>query len=800
MKLVRTLQVGLAVMLLASGVASGAAVPPDRLDQAIARAKKWIYSRQRPGGRWEKDDQRQGSEHAQYVNMQGDTFGGYTALATYALLASGESPNDPRIKAAVRFLKQADIVGIYGIAMRCQVWLLIPHQSEEMKGLIRADAERLFAGLNDGSINPANNGLWDYLGRGPRVDHSVSQYGVLGLWACQQTGAIDVGSARWRLMEKAWRDGQHPEGGWDYGTVSDQTPSMTAAGLASLFIISDYLHADEGVACTGNTFDPWIDNGLAWLDRHFDRVGDNTYAMYGIERIGAASGYRYFGSRDWYNTLAAHLLKNQSEADGSFLAGDYSGAGELDSTCFALLFLSRGRAPVMMSKLDYHHVPPGAIRPTTQTASAPAGSPSTLPATLPALVHWNERPRDVANLAAWTGRQTETFLQWQIVNLAANPNDLHDAPVIYLSGNRDLDLTGFEAARVKRFIEEGGMLLGNADCGQAQFAHGFQRLGRRLFGGEFRELPADHPAFTHQQFPAARWRSRPRVLGLSNGVRELMVLIPDFDAARWWQSAAAKGPHEDAFELGTDLYQYSIDRQLWNKGASYIVRADPQIKATRSIRVARLAIGTNWDPEPGGWRRLAAVLQNQDEVDLSVFAAKTGDGTLATAQIAHLTGTTDFSLSAAARAEIQAFVRTGGTLVVDAAGGSLPFADAAERELRKLFGPGAVRGLAEPLPADHPVFRVPGHVIDSFSYRAWARLMSVGSLKKPRLRAIHNGTRIVVFFSREDLSAGLVGEPVDGIVGYSPQTATQIVQNILLYSVPGPTTRPASPADGAESH
>ena len=60
--------------------------------------------------------------------MQGDTYGGYTALGTYALLASGESPNDPRIKAAVEFLKQADIVGIYAVAMRCQVWLLIPHE------------------------------------------------------------------------------------------------------------------------------------------------------------------------------------------------------------------------------------------------------------------------------------------------------------------------------------------------------------------------------------------------------------------------------------------------------------------------------------------------------------------------------------------------------------------------------------------------------------------------------------------------------------------------------------------------
>jgi hypothetical protein len=34
--------------------------------------------------------------------------------------------------------------------------------------------------------------------------------------------------------------------------------------------------------------------------------------------------------------------------------------------------------------------------------------------------------------------------------------------------------------------------------------------------------------------------------------------------------------------------------------------------------------------------------------------------------------------------------------------------------------------------------------------------------------------------SREDLSAGLVGEQIDGIVGYTPDTATDIMRNIIL--------------------
>jgi len=56
-------------------------------------------------------------------------------------------------------------------------------------------------------------------------------------------------------------------------------------------------------------------------------------------------------------------------------------------------------------------------------------------------------------------------------------------------------------------------------------------------------------------------------------------------------------------------------------------------------------------------------------------------------------------------------------------------------------------------------------------------------MKAPRVQGItFAGGRVGVFFSREDLSAGLVGQPVDGIVGYDPHTATTIMSRIILYA------------------
>ena len=124
------------------------------------------------------------------------------------------------------------------------------------------------------------------------------------------------------------------------------------------------------------------------------------------------------------------------------------------------------------------------------------------------------------------------------------------------------------------------------------------------------------------------------MLALSNGVRELMVLLPSSDPARWWQTPNGADGHEDAYELGIDLYQYSIDRQLWNKGVTFIVHPDPQVQSSHKVTLARLAVGSNWDPEPGGWPRMAALLHNQDRLDLAVFAATPGQGSLAAARLA----------------------------------------------------------------------------------------------------------------------------------------------------------------------
>ena len=763
----------LAGLLAASAAGPARAATAADVDKAIAKGVKYLYSKQKPDGSWEavpKRDQKSGPP-----TELGGQWGGATALAAYALIAAGEDVHSPRLAKAIEWLKHADLVGVYALGTRCQVWLLMP-QTPETRKLISADAEELSHGFN-GNPKTKSGYLYGYLTNKKdlnEVDHSSSQFGVLGMWAAEQVKPESVSSGYWAQVEQRWVHDQQGDGGWYYrdapsgGLHEGTQASMTAAGVATLFITQDYTHPERMGKCDGNVTNPAIDKGLAYMASHLnDWVPGqaifgtpiqlySAYTLYGVERIGVASGLKYIGATDWYQWGADWCVAHQNPD------GEWTGPNDLDNSSFCLLFLARGRAPILINKVQY------------DDADGPnAGKPG----------RWNQRPRDVANLVRWAGRQTERDLNWQITNLKVADAELHDAPFLYLSGNQPLRLAADDKQKLKRFCQQGGMVLFNADCGggtgtaaaQQPFVASVSALAKTLFPDyEFRDLPASHPIYAEQFLPRG-WKRPPTIRGLSNGVRELMILLPD-DPAKAWQLRQTLGAgKEEAFQSMQDIILYATDkRPLRVKGSPFLVTPDEKVTATRTIKVGRLKYAGNWDPEPGGWPRLAAVLHNTQKVDLDVQPVELGKNALAAFAVVDLTGTTPVKLSAAQQEELKDYVTHGGTLVVDAAGGSTPFSSAAEALLNAMFP----RGLAAPLPPTDAVF----HRIDprlEVRYRTYAKAM-LGRLTVPQVKAITVAGRPGVYYSREDLSGGLVGQDVDGVLGYEPATATAIMGGIVL--------------------
>jgi hypothetical protein len=739
-------------IVMCSGLLCRAATP-EEVQNAVDKAERYLYSQQKRGN-WEG-----AKRNNKIVSPAQDQPGGLSATAVFALLSAGENPSNPKLASAIRFLESTEVTGVYTLGMRCQVWHMLP-PDDTVKSAIHRDGDLLMkaispdTGMYDATINPT----------GQTPDLSVSQYGVQGVWACAREG-MEVSADYWTSVDKGWRAAQRKDGSWNYSKPpadSRQTWPMTAAAVATLFMSQSELSMGTSPSCNGNIVDPQAEKGLVWLGNHFEDVFRSSYryyALYGLEEIGAASGRKYFGSTDWYAQGADYLMRAQ-KANGSW-------DSDVANTSFAILFLARGRAPVGMNKLEYYASP--------ETPDKQGD--------------WNQRPRDVANFDVWISRQVELdrLLNWQVVNLNAPPAELHDASILFIAGDKALNFSEEHKLKLKTFIQQGGMIVFNSDCGSGEFSDSVKQLAGELFPqiGEFRELPPDHCILKNEQFLGSDWHEEPTVLGLSNGVRELMILLPKADPSRAWQ-AQLTSSRSEMFELGADLLLYASDKQnIREKGDSYFVEPSSRVIATRTLKIARIQFDGMWDPEPGGWPRLAAIMHNRDQADLAIDPVTLGPNTnLDAFKVADLTGTGHFRINAADWIQLKQFVENGGTLIVDAAGGSSEFADDAHAQLAEAF-PDNADQLDEPLRPLHVLYTQVGSKIDEVGYRAFARRVLGEDLKIPRIRGIKINGRIAVFFSAEDLSAGLVGEPVDGIVGYDPDSAALLMEHMILYAETG---------------
>jgi hypothetical protein len=184
---------------------------------------------------------------------------------------------------------------------------------------------------------------------------------------------IELPNSYWEITDKFWRLTQKADGIWPYASdpgvvVKEEHPALSVAGIASLYVSQEFV--DTQLRSIPKP-DKNIDLGLAWLNKNFKAGTQALYYMYGVERVGLSSGLKFFGTTDWYKEGAAAMLQYQN-ADGVF-DGKFTGAEPVVSTAYGLLFLARGRNPIVFNKLNTtaHGTPARAIPPTP-----PAGCPT----------------------------------------------------------------------------------------------------------------------------------------------------------------------------------------------------------------------------------------------------------------------------------------------------------------------------------------------------------------------------------------------------------------------------------------
>ncbi|MBI5725327.1 MAG: DUF4159 domain-containing protein [Planctomycetes bacterium] len=774
------------------------------ISKAIEKGLAYLWSQQMDDGSWGPSGQpksQDGASNRMYY------ITGLTALACYALLDSGVDPQEPKIAKALDWLagmqeksvelKTADEIKkmsdadkgalrrtedgmmettdwrTYSVGLRSNVWFSANKTTRnKFQKNLEKDVNWLINGTNNGGysyITPSRNITLSDPRAGTDGDNSNGQYGQLGVWAGQRAG-MEIPREYWYKSMNFWIGRQNTDGGWNYREAGEPSyGNMTAAGVATLFVCFDALFAESFSKCNVSHEVEMraIQRGLDWFDKNFERTlaapegheqSSPYYYLYGVERVGLASGYKYFGRMDWFKEGARKILGDQEDA-GSWRRGlahegtrDAQTNQRIEATAFALLFLIRGQKPIMFNKLEYKG-------------------------------DWNNRPRDCANLCRWQSKALEKEVNWQIITLKSDVGEWHDAPIVYIGGSIKPAFSDEEINKLRTYVNQGGTLFVMTQCGGAAFGGGMKELYRKLFPKyELQILGADHEFYKIHGLTGGKVKFSM----VHNGIRPLVLHTDDDLSLPWQQYAIATG--KQAFDAASTIMLYVTDKQIKNRGANSWP-AEPKGPFDRTVKIVKLKYAGNCDAEPLAMERFARLLGKFNRVKVEYppepveIAALKDSG----ARLAILTGTTAFKLKDDDKAALKDYVERGGLVFFDSGGGSKPFGDSARELIGELLGADSLL----PLPLSSPVYQIKDMTIEKVKYRRVTRART-GGMKEPRLMAVLAGDRPKVIFSQEDIVAGLVGYPSYACDGYEPESAFNVMRNLVLYAATAPPLPAAS--------
>ncbi|MDY7010941.1 MAG: DUF4159 domain-containing protein [Planctomycetota bacterium] len=740
-----------AVSEAASGQsAQTAPITDETIRASIARAVSFLYSRQKPDGSMPN---RHSTEY----------IGGGEALSAFALLTAGQPDNEPKLRRTLEYLKNIQTGHTYTRSFRVIVFSRI--KGNDYRSRIAEDVRWLIK-------HQHHNGGWGY---GPDsvmmrlkpewTDASNSQFALLALREAFEAG-LPVPRNVWTKAELYWRNLQNKDGGWGYQPAiagnepqrGDSHGSMTTAGVASYFILSDIIGPQREQPFKPNkrresgrlAMSAQIHRGLEWLGANY-RIDKNPkyvwmtmpgqlyYYLFCLQRVGDAAGLRTIAGND-YDSQMCRLLTKQQKPNGSW-------NNSVIDTSFALLCLAKSSSPVIINRLELGNFP-------------------------------SHDPRDAANIARWMSRVSGRLLAWRQIT-DETPEEFPRSTLLYINGPKRSILPPKMAEKFKRFIRNGGTCLIQTLPGNKGMAESFQRYFLGLFPDFFgRDIGPDHPVFNLRfRIPDG---DQPEIVGIGDECRTRIFILADDVSGAWHQNRRRE--YEHLFGLAGNIVLYSGGGKL--PPGRFAIRRKPSTPppAKRFINVARLKYAGDYNVCPLAIGRLGDTLAHSLPTGLkeltSADPAKPIDPSIT---LLWLTGNIPPKFSKAELTNIRKYLETGGTLLIDPAIGRSDFHEAAGKMLETMFGQDAVG----PLKPDNPVISgnfAGGLGADLRKVRLIRRAGADAETISPKLRAAVLNKRIAVVLSDYGLTCSVEGNPCYENIGYRTDDARKIALNVILYA------------------
>jgi hypothetical protein len=732
---------------------------------------------------------------------------GPTALATLSLLNAGMDPHDPVVHRALNYLRNyREPGGTYETSLMIMA-LVAAKEWDRDKLRISSLAQKL---EDMQTPRGPNAGMWNY-GHGPlgggHEDNSNSQFAILGLREAAIAG-VKIRRRVWELASEHFIETQNDDGGWGYhATDGNSTGSMTCSGIGCLVICDqmlgssgDDLNPDGTPKCCNRTppSNRALRKGVQWLSRYF-AVGINPghgttwvlYYLYGVERAGRLSGQRFFGLHDWYREGASWLLEGQTLHDGSWNATFTAiETDKVVATSFALLFLSKGLAPVLINKLNYG--PPGEVRRLDD---------DTLP-------NWNHHPNDIRNLTEFTSGlpRWPKLLTYQEVDLdkvlgQGSVRDLLQAPILYLSGVDDPKFTDAQVQLLRSYVEQGGFIFAVNNCNGAGFDEGIRSLVSRIYASgeaQLKRLPPEHPIY-RAEYPLDPVVTE--LWGVDFGCRTSFVYSPQDHSCLWDKWSFQPVPKRtaqfnlrllDSMKVGVNVVAYATGREPYDKldaPQEDTSSSGPQDKIERGLlQVAKLRHTGDWDAAPRALHNVLKAL-NHTAGPLASEHQKNlvpSDENLRSYPLAYLHGRSSFQFSPQEIDKLREYLNGGAVLFSDACCGSPQFDQSFRNLVRQLFPDQKL----ERIPITHELF---SQGIGFDIRKVKRRIPQSGNLTdpidptlregEPLLEGIQIKGRYCVIYSKYDISCALERQASVACAGYDYQDAVRIAVNVIRYAL-----------------
>ena len=749
------------VAALGAGSPLGAAVTNEQVQQAIERGIASVRNAQGADGHWQ---------------AYGSYKAGSTALALLAMINAGVPVNDAAVAKGLRALVASPNDMTYVVSLKCQALAAADPDGKVYAKQLQEAADWLVKSQLD-------NGMWTYspgrragVGRG---DNSNTQFALLGLHEAAKAGAT-VPEKTWRLSRIHFTNTQLADGGWTYFFMQGQNAahqrsygSMTAAGLASLYICGQQLHVGgpkkllQGAwpSCGRYQQNLALAKGHQWLADRFsvkENPGRGTgwlhYYLYALERVGMISGQQTFGRHDWYREGAEFLVEKQGR-DGS-----WAGMASVD-TCFALLFLAKGNRPVIIQKVMWD----GA---------------------------WNRNIHDVENLTNFLDGKLGQRTTWQSVSLDAKLTDLRRSPILYITGHEFPKLTAAQKTKIQAFVDAGGTLLAEACCGSEDFRTGFAELAKQLWPEyPLRPLPESHGVFGSYYTLSDTYGLQ----GVDIGCRTAVFFSPNALSVLWeMQDLEQDGKKwsEMAFQLGTNIAAYATGREKLATKLDVVELPAAERDPNRvgeiprgAVRIARLYHSGDYQADERALLRLAEMLRTDAAVDVVAKQRhlKATDEAIYEYPVVFMTGHHKFEMSKEEVDALRKYLQRGGTLIADACCGREQFDESFRQLMRQLFPDQKF----EPLAHDHPIFNGQvGRQIGRLQYRQFLQdelkaknVADFTGTNRPKIESVVLGGRAAVLYSAIDYSCALEGDRPYACLGYIDQDGRKLALNLVLYAI-----------------